>query len=256
MKFKKLHIMRRVAVILLLAVGSMTAMAEVTLTAIREKAERFYSYQEWANALAMFRAIIERCPDDMQAYGRSVAVNGVIRNTEEQIFLLEQTQAKGLSLDKLFQQVQTSAFEIGHPAVVEDFMVLVKTRQPWLKRNINLRLARYYDYRNNAEKMIAMSDSLLAVNPDDPEMLRIKARGYMILDDYTQAVSLYRRVIELDPADVDSMLSIGVYYYTKTCDEHLSASSLEAVEARKYLQMAAALQPTAYVRKMLESLPE
>lgn len=246
--------LRRATAILMLAVCSLTAMAEVPLTVIREKADRFYSYQEWANALAMLRAIIERCPDDMQAYGRSVAVNGVINNTEEQIYLLEKTQQNGLSLDRLFQEVQTSAFEIGHPGIVEGFMILVKTRQPWLKRNINLRLAHYYNYRNNAEKMIAMSDSLLSVNPDDASMLRIKARGNMLIDNYPQAIVLYKRVIELSPDDVDAMLHIGVYFYTKFEQEKLSTTSREADEARKYLSMANHLQPTAYLQRMLDRL--
>ena len=41
-------------------VFSMPAAAEVSLSTIREKADRFYQHEEWANALAMFRAILER----------------------------------------------------------------------------------------------------------------------------------------------------------------------------------------------------
>lgn len=129
--------------------------------------------------------------------------------------LLEATQRYALPLDSLFDEVRISAFEIGRPAILEDFMILVKEKQPWLKRNINIRLARLYDSRNNAEKMIEMSDTLLAVNPDDPSMLRIKARGYMLLDRYDEAVAVYKRIIGLNPKDVDAMLNIGVYYFSE-----------------------------------------
>ena len=144
------------AVVCVIAV-SMPAAAEVSLSTIREKADRFYQHEEWANALAMFRAILEREPTDMQTYGRSVTVYGAISNPEEQMELLEATQRYALPLDSLFDEVRISAFEIGRPAILEDFMILVKEKQPWLKRNINIRLARLYDSRNNAEKMIEMS---------------------------------------------------------------------------------------------------
>lgn len=242
-----------VVVCLLSAVAQAKA-AEVSLSTIRQKADRFYRYEEWANALAMFRAILERDPSDIQTYGRSVTVYGVIQNPEEQIELLENTQKYALPLDSLFNQVKISAFEIGRPDILENFMILVKKEQPWLKRNINIRLARYYDSRNNAEKMIEMSDTLLAVNPNDPSMLRIKARGNMLLDRYADAVTLYKRVIELSPDDVDAMLCIGVYYFTEFDSHRLALSSPEAEEARKYLSMAYRLRPTDHLRLMLDRL--
>lgn len=84
--------------------------AEVSLSTIREKADRFYQHEEWANALAMFRAILEREPTDMQTYGRSVTVYGAISNPEEQMELLEATQRYALPLDSLFDEVRISAF--------------------------------------------------------------------------------------------------------------------------------------------------
>lgn len=133
-------------------------------------------------------------------------------------------------------------------------MILVKEKQPWLKRNINIRLARLYDSRNNAEKMIEMSDTLLAVNPDDPSMLRIKARGYMLLDRYDEAVAVYKRIIGLNPKDVDAMLNIGVYYFSEFDTRKPAHSSPEADEARKYLGMAYRLNPTEHLRSMLDRL--
>ena len=241
------------AVVCVIAV-SMPAAAEVSLSTIREKADRFYQHEEWANALAMFRAILEREPTDMQTYGRSVTVYGAISNPEEQMELLEATQRYALPLDSLFDEVRISAFEIGRPAILEDFMILVKEKQPWLKRNINIRLARLYDSRNNAEKMIEMSDTLLAVNPDDPSMLRIKARGYMLLDRYDEAVAVYKRIIGLNQKDVDAMLNIGVYYFSEFDTRKLAHSSPEADEARKYLGMAYRLNPTEHLRSMLDRL--
>lgn len=228
--------------------------AEVSLSTIRDKADRFYQHEEWANALAMFRAILEREPTDIQTYGRSVTVYGAISNPDEQIELLEATQRYALPLDSLFEEVKRSAFEIGRPELLEDFMILVKKEQPWMKRNIDIRLARLYDSRNNAEKMIEMSDTLLAVNPDDPPMLRIKARGFMLLDRYDDAIAIYKRIIELSPDDVDAMLNIGVYYFSEFDTRRLALSSAEAEEARKYLSMAYRLRPTPHLQQMLNRL--
>ena len=122
------------------------------------------------------------------------------------------------------------------------------------KVNINIRLARYYDSRNNAEKMIEMSDTLLAVNPDDPSMLKIKARGYLLLDRYDDAMPLYRRIVDLNPSDYDSLLTLGVYYYEEMDRRSLSLQSASAQSARKYLAKANALRPTERVEAMLARL--
>lgn len=228
--------------------------AEMPLAKIHEKANRFYRHEEWANAVAMFRAILQRDPKDVTTYGRSVVVYGVISDREAQISLLEDTQKYALPLDSLFAAVRTSAYEIGRPEQLVEFMELVKTEQPWLKRNINIRLARYYDSRNNAEKMIAMSDTLLAVNPNDPSMLRIKARGLLLLDRYDEAMTAYKRIVSLDASDYDSLLTLGVYYSSEVDRRSLPLSSQEAAEARKYLALADALRPTERVAAMLDRL--
>ena len=237
-----------------LAASAMSLHAELSLSRIHEKANRFYRHEEWANAVAMFRAILQREPTDVATYGRSVVVYGVIGDQEEQISLLEDTQKYALPLDRLFDAVRTSAYEIGRPEQLVSFMDLVKVKQPWLKRNINIRLARYYDSRNNAEKMIEMSDTLLAVNPDDPSMLKIKARGYLLLDRYDDAMPLYRRIVDLNPSDYDSLLTLGVYYYEEMDRRSLSLQSASAQSARKYLAKANALRPTERVEAMLARL--
>lgn len=245
---------RRLAVVAALLLSALPATGGIPLSAAREKADRFYRHEEWANALAMFRLILEEDPADMRTYGRSVAVYGAIGNAEEQILLLERTQSLGLPLDGLFDEVRKSAYEIDRPHILERFMLLVKERQPWLKRNINLRLARYYDSRNNAPKMIAMSDSLLSQNPNDPSMLRVKARGRMLQDDYEGAVAVYKRILELQPDDTDAMLNIGIYYYNDFSTNRLPLDSEAAEEARRYLSMAFRLRPTEHLRSLLSAL--
>ncbi len=237
-----------------LMASAMSLNAELSLSRIHEKANRFYRHEEWANAVAMFRAILQREPTDVATYGRSVVVYGVIGDQEAQISLLEDTQKYALPLDSLFDAVRTSAYEIGRPEQLVSFMDLVKVKQPWLKRNINIRLARYYDSRNNAEKMIEMSDTLLAVNPDDPSMLKIKARGYLLLDRYDDAMPLYRRIVDLNPSDYDSLLTLGVYYYEEMDRRSLSLQSASAQSARKYLARANALRSTERVEAMLARL--
>lgn len=228
--------------------------AESDIARIRTKAERFYRYDEWANALAMFRILLENAPADMCTYGRSVAVYGIIGGKEEQMALVERTQDLGLSLDRLFEEVRKSAFEKGHPQVLEEFMFLVRERQPWMRRNIDLRLARYYDSRNDAPKMIEQSDSLLLVNPNDREMLRIKARGYFLMDRFPESMEVYKRLVALDSGDLDALLTLGVYYAEQVRSCGLSKSSAEAEEARRYLERAYGLRPTAYVAEMLSAL--
>lgn len=242
------------AVFLLLAVAGLMQAAAMDIREIRSKADRFYLHDEWANALAMFRLILEDDPADLQTYGRAVAVYGFIGNPEEQILLLERTQSYGLSLDGLFEEVRKSAFEKSRPSTMEDFLYLVRESQPWLRRNIDLRLARYYNSRNEASKMIAQCDMLLEASPDNPEMLHIKARGYMLLEDCEKAMPLYRSIVRLVPEDVDALLTIGVYYATEVKKRGLPSDSQEAVEALSCLKQAYRLAPTDYLEGLIASL--
>ena len=255
--YTRLRVLLWVAAALLLvmpAVSSPAFAAKPDMKVLREKAGRFYAHSEWPNALAMFYAILEDEPDDIATYARAIVVSGIIQDTERQMSLFERAQNAGLSLDRLFDEVRKSAFEIGEPQEAERFFYRVKDHLPWMSRNIQIRLAKYYDIRNNGAKMVAMSDTLLALNARDPMILGIKARGYKLLDDYPSAVKCYKEILKIDPTDVDALLNIWVYYYYQVKSRNLPISSEEVKEARLHLAEANRLQPSAYIERLLSEL--
>lgn len=252
---KKYLVCRFSASIFIIAVTVVTlCSATLTPRQMRDKAQRFYDHEEWPNALAMYHLILQDDSTDLQAYGRVIAIYSLLERDDNLPPLFEQSQQCRVAIDSLLSEVKTSAFEIGHPQAYERFLLVLKESEPWMRRNINLHLARYYDSRNSAEKMVEIADTLLAVNPSDPESLHIKARGKMLLSDYISAIDIYKHIVTLSPDDVDAMLNVGVYYLSEVEHRGLELSSHEAVEARRYLNMAYAVKPTAHLRALLQRL--
>lgn len=246
-----MNLKKYLAIIAVLLLATSNAVARESM---REKADRYYKYEEWEAAVSAYQKVLADNPTDMRAYGRSTVICGMLGLPDKQVEILERTQSYGLPLIDLFAEVRKSAFEIGKPEILENFMLLVMERQPWLKRNIELRLLQYYDFRNDAPRMIALSDSLLAVNPRDPSTLRVKARGYMLEGNYGIAEKTYLQLLALRPDDFDAILNIGIIYYSEVETRKLPSTSPEAAEARKYLEKAFQMRPTEHLRQLIARL--
>lgn len=240
---------------LIAAVFSVTCQplqAETSFSKLKEKAERFYAYQEWDSALAMYELMLQ--PTDLPTISLALALYGLKGDEEKQIQLVELSQQKGIALNDLFENVKTEAFRLGKPDIYENLLLKIKEKQPWLKRSINLQLIKYYDSRNNAPKMISISDSLLTVNPDDIYTLSIKARGHILLSEIEPGVSAYRQILELDKDNMEALLNIGIVRYNEVKQKQLPLDSPTAAEARSCLQQAYSQKPTQFLKRIIGEL--
>lgn len=190
----------------------------------------------------------------MPTISLALALYGLKGDEEKQIQLVELSQQKGIALNNLFENVKTEAFRLGKPDIYENLLLKIKEKQPWLKRSINLQLIKYYDSRNNAPKMISISDSLLTVNPDDIYTLSIKARGHILLSEIEPGVSAYRQILELDKDNMEALLNIGIVRYNEVKQKQLPLDSPTAAEARSCLQQAYSQKPTQFLKRIIGEL--
>lgn len=244
----------RLCLVLLFAIPTLTALADTDYRVLSEKASRFYEHKEWASALAMYELMLMQRPGDTETYGLAIIVNGINGKPNEQMRLIEQTQLNGIAMDDIFHIVKKESFALGKPQIYENLLTTVKARQPWMRRSIDIRLIDFYEKRNNAPKMIELSDSLLALNPGDNAILQVKARGLMLEDRPKEAIYTYKQILATDSTCMDALLSIGTYYHEIATRQNLHPDSPEAKEARNYLSKAYAIRRNPHIAQLLSDL--
>lgn len=223
---------------------------------LEAKAERFVQFQEWNSANAMYLLMINKKPDEIKTYAHAIVTAGLLNDIKMQMSLQEDTQKRGMPLDSVFNEVYNFSFEIGESKQYESFLKLVKTNQPWMSRHINMRLLKYYDFRNDAMNMVTISNELLSVTPDDINCLSIAARGYFLLGDYEKGVITYGQILNLDTDNYDALLALGNYYDVmwKMSEGTRSQMTSTKIKAIEYLQKAYTLHPTPFIRLKLAEL--
>ena len=223
--------------------------------AAKVRADRFFKYQEWQSALAMYEVMLELRPGDVASYYHAIFTSGMLRNQDEQMSFFERTQKQGIALDSIFSGVKGISFAMGEGDEYEKLLLLVRDRQPWLARGINVYLLDYYDFRNNAEGVIGIAETMLDETPESLQLARILANAYMKASRPDDAMRCYRHIVSHEPADYDALLNMGVYYYTalrQTTDE--AARADYAALAQAYLTDAWRVSPTPHVEKILREL--
>lgn len=253
--------MKRCLIIAALFVFGVAGMVAQTLSdydKLIAKADRFVQLGEWNSAYAMYILMSEKRPDVSMPYSRAIVTAGKLADDKSQVEMLERTQRCGIPLDSVFAEVSRFAFEIGESQEYEQLLLLVKNRQPWMARNINIRLLKYYDFRNDAAKMVSIGNELLAITPDDVYYLMVTARGYMLQADFDNAVTVYNRVLAIDPDNYDTLVALGCYYCMAWKDAEGTRSQMSSIreKAIEYLQRAYALRPTPFVAETLDQLKE
>ncbi len=233
------------------AVLPLSANANGGYEKLKIKAERFYSYGEWESASAAYELILMQKFDDVDAYSRAITVKGILGRSDEQIAVVEQSQKNGISMMDIFKSVRMLSYSLGKPKIYESLLLIMKEKQPWMRRSINVMLAEYYSQRNNAPKMVAYADTLLSTRADDLFALRIKSRGQMLRDDYVSSVSTNDRIIALEPTDIEAYLNNGVYFFNMWKAAGMASDKSRAIH---YLSKAYKLRNTPYLKDRLVDL--
>lgn len=270
----------KILLCILLSSGTSACLFGATDYSVLEtKASRFYKNQEWASSLAMYELMISQKDTVVNNYAKAIVLSGLLKKPDMQMAFLERTQQKGLPLDSIFGTIQKDAFAIGHPYIYESFLKLVKTKQQWLARNINIQLLKYYRYRNDADNMIDISGQLLKSTPDDVGYLTDMAEAYALKGNLPESMKWYKKILAIDKDNYNSLLTLGNYYnivlrnklrkintspgslrtssktsLSKITDEDKAQVKNNAALATKYLEAAYKVKPTPYVAHALDQI--
>ncbi len=215
------------------------------------KAERFYKFEEWASASAMYELMLDQRPIDTQTYAQAIVSAGMMSDSIKQISLMKRAIDNQIPFDSIFSSVEQASFSLGKARLYEQFLILVKEHQPWLSRNVDAHLLTYYTFRRDPDNMISMSQAMLQGLPDSIKFLTLLAQGYMYRGDTAKAIDTYRHILSLDATNYDANLEVGNYYLLRY-DSSGDASSRDL--AIRYLSAAHTIHPTPYVDKALSHL--
>lgn len=244
--------MRKHAIILatlLAAWGCCPRAAATDYAALRVKAARFYHYDEWPSALAMYSLMLDRRPDVPDTYAHAIVAAGMQGDADRQAALLSRSMQAHVPLDSIYDGVRTLAFEQGDARLYETFLENIAQAYPWLARNIDARLLTYYTWRRNGDGMVRYALRMLDGMPDDITYLTALADGYFTLGDEHLAIDTYDKIIAIDPDNYHALLVLGNYWHGVSRRDRfdMQARSL----ATQYLTRANTLHTTPYVTTLL-----
>ncbi len=241
---KRVVYVATVLVTLMFSFVSQAAVNSRDYKTVAAKAARFFKYKDWANAAAMYELMLEDSAKVVDTYSHAIVVAAMRKLPDYEISLLERAQQQLIPVDSIYSGVRRVSFAMGQTSLYEEFLMLVKDRQPWLKRSIEKQLLSYYVFRRNAPMIIEYSKIMLTGAPDNRQYLASLADGYMCAGDEAQGIDVYRKLLSLYPDDYDTLLILGNYYYIKG----------EKEPALSYLLQADSIKSTPYVRELVKSL--
>lgn len=216
------------------------------------KADRFFEQKEWASASAMFELMLDSRPGTPKVYGRAIVAAAMVGDTVAEMALVNRSIVNYVPFDSTFAEVRAASFELGRTRLYEDFLLRVRESEPWLSRTIDAYLMKYYAFRRNPAMMVAYSEEMLRGMPDDLGFMSTLAQGLMLEGRYAEAMTVYGRMLAIDPAAYDALLEIGNYNYMLwMADRSDTAARHKAVEA---LGKAQSLRATPYVASLLSAL--
>lgn len=207
--------MRRIIGLILLCATLFPALAEMPYRTALRKADDHFANEEWREAIAMYDLLLERRPSRVKTYVDAVVSSAMLNDSSSVMAYVVRSEKQGVSLDSLFSGVDACSRAIGHTAVYEQVLLLVKKEQPWFTRVANNYLLGYYSFRRDAHKMIAIADELLAVMPDHIGYLRAKAEALLLLGAHEKALAVQQSILKIDSLDFDANVFMGCYYAMK-----------------------------------------
>lgn len=215
------------------------------------KAERFYRYEEWASALAMYKLMLDQRPDVAATYSHAIVAASMASCPDEASGLLTQSMNAHVPLDSIYDGVQRLAFEQGNAQLYERFLEETGNRYSWMRRNIDGRLLTYYTWRRDAAGMIRYAERMLAGMPDNTDYLTTLADGYFSLGDNHHAVETYNHILAIDPDNYHALLVLGNYYDNISRQDRFNQEA--RILADQYLTRANTLHATPYVTRLLSA---
>lgn len=208
------------------------------------RADRMFHYREWGSAVGFYTLMLEQRPSEVATYGHAIVASGMLADTLRQRSLTDQALQARVAIDSLFTSVERISFSLGQTSLYEDYLLHLRTAEPWLARNIDGYLLRYYCYRRDPQGMIVFSKLMLGPAPNHEPFLYSLAQGYL-LDGQTQnAVDTYLKITQLNPQAYDALLYLANYY----------ADQRQPDQALVYFRQAQQIQPTPFVAAAIKRM--
>ena len=246
--------MKRTPLVLFMLLLSCMAIYAFDYATAARKARRFFEHREWASASAMYDLMLDHRPYVADTYSYAIVSAAMRADSADEMRLLEQAMHNSIPFDSVMNGVFDVALASGNIETHEEFLLNAQQCYPWLARAIDRFLLDYYCFRNDGVRMVRYSNLLLEGLPDNIEFMTTLAQGYLLNGEADSAITIYRRVIELDPDNFNALVSVG--NYCVSCINDAPEDCVPAIrqEARAMLQHAYALKPTPFVAKILKNL--
>ena len=226
-------------------ISALTAAAAVSgYEATAVKAARFFDMREWASAEALYGLMLDQRPDCDSTYVDAIVASSMLGHTDMASHLLAGAMKAGVSFTRLMDGVRAISFEVGEPDIYEDFLIRSQRDCPWLERAIDAELLRYFVFRQNGRMTIVYAEKMLAGLPDSIEYLSALGEGYVTTGSFSDAVAVWKRILDIDADNYQALLRLGNYY-------DITGNRDEALD---YLGRADRLRPTPFVTERLAAL--
>ena len=223
---------------------SLAALAASDYATTAAKAQRFFDAREWASAQALYGLMLDQQPKADSVYIHAIVASSMLGHSNTASTLLTNAMNAGVSFSQLMSGVKTVSFEVGAPAVYEDFLKRSQHDCPWLHRAIDAELLKYYIFRNNGPLTVEYARKMLAGLPNSVEYLSDLAEGYIAMGDGGNAAETWKRILDLEPDNYKTLLKLGNYY------DIIGDRSA----ATDYLRRADQIRQTPFVAKRLAAL--
>lgn len=232
--------MRLLTIIAALAAFAGSAWGEAPL---ESRARRALDSGEWASAQAMYTVLAERNPSCGQYYGRAAVAAFAAGDSAAASEMAVRAMSHAVPPDSLLAPVRAESYRLGRPSIYPALMDSMASRLPHLRRPMLLRRMKYYMERGDARATIGCATQLLRAIPDDTHLLGILADAYMQAGEEQQGADTYARILALDPANYDALLSLANHY-----------AATGNPEALELFRRAYAVRPTPYVAQQISRL--
>lgn len=223
---------------------------------IQIKADRYFKFEEWRNALAMYELLLDENAKDAETYSKGIVVSGIIKENNLQNSFLERAEKNVIPYDTLFVKVKKYSLSLGKASVYTDFMLRVRDSKPWLERIINIRLLDFFQFRNDADNIISIATALLKATPNNVQFLSALAEGYMLKSEFEKSADCYKKILLVDKENYEAIVNLGNYFDSFPKIEEDSVSMRRTANALSCFRKAMELNPTPYVKKRVFELNE
>lgn len=210
--------MRKGAIILFLSI-TCSLYAEVLNEKLYRKAEDHFKNKEWAEALSMYNILLNENTQKVDLYVSSIVAASYQDMPQSVMHYVELSERNGVSLDSLFVGVNTLTKTLRKSGIYEDLLLLVKKEQPWLKNLINTYLIRFYRFRNDAPRIVEISDELLKTTPNDEKLLKLKGDALLEQGENIRSFDCYWQIYEKDSTNRDALIFLGNFIYSRGAEK-------------------------------------